>query len=98
MLEVVTPAEFLRAPIGRCVRGPTYLVWCVDPALCGATYWGRPSEADANAVVQLFAIDEHPLMPVPFDVLTDARRVRTVDGAACGVLARHLRRKSADYA
>jgi serine/threonine-protein kinase len=98
MLARATAPEFLRAPVGRYVRGPTYVVWCVDGALCGATYWGRPSESDARAAVRLFAIDEHPEMRAPFDVLTDARRVEALDGAAFGVLARHLRRKSADYA
>ena len=97
-LAATTVDGFLRDPLGRFVRGPTYLVWCADSRLCGATYWGRPNESDAGVVVRLLAIEGHPAMIAPFDVLTDARHIRSVDPAAFGVLAHHLRAKRDDYA
>ena len=93
-----TVEDFLYAPIGRFVKGATFLVWCHDPTLCGAIYWDVPSEEDTRALLPLYEIDRHPCMSRPFDVLTDARYVRGVDPAAFWVLINYLRRRLPEYA
>jgi AraC-like DNA-binding protein len=87
---------FLDSPIGRFVRGPTYLVWCFDEALCGSALWGRPTEQDAHALVRLF--DRDPTRDRPYDAVTDTRDLEVVDPAGFAVLADYLRRRMPEYA
>jgi AraC-like DNA-binding protein len=90
--------EFLREPVGRYVRGPSFLVWCSSPTLCGALYWGTQNEADVRALRELYEIDRHPRMERPLDVLTDGRHVSGLDPLAFGLLEDYLRRRVGQFA
>jgi AraC-like DNA-binding protein len=98
LLRAASADEFLRDPVGRCVRGPTYLVWCFDPTICGTLYWGRPTESQARALLPLLGIDAHPAMRPPIDVLTDCRWVRRIDLAAFRVVRSYACTRIVDYA
>src|SRR5580658_3454640 len=91
MRPVAEPDAFRAAPLGRYCAGPCWVVWCWDESLCGSIVWGRPSEAEARALVRMFDI-EAALTP-PFDVVTDSSRMELVSPAAFAVVAEYLRRR-----
>jgi len=90
--------EFARAPVGRFVRGHSYVVWVADPTLLGAVYHGVPSVADVREFVPLLDISNHPHMQTPIDMFTDARRVRGLDDSAYRVLVSSVRQRLPDLA
>lgn len=45
--------EFLRAPVGACIAGPTYLMWCAAPDLVGTIQWGTPEERDVHDMLAI---------------------------------------------
>ena len=73
------PAEFASAPVGRCIIGPTYLIWCDSPELQGAIVWG---ELDERAVRDMLAIGKfvhHPEIAERRRVLVDCRDLLRID-------------------
>ncbi|HEY2509964.1 MAG TPA: helix-turn-helix domain-containing protein [Polyangiaceae bacterium] len=91
-LAPAPPGEFLRDPLGRYVRSETgYLIWCRDPSLCGAAYWNSPEVSPL--LLELLALDRHPRMVRPFDVLTDTRRVSDLHDGAFRTLASYIRQR-----
>ena len=79
------PAVFVRAPVGHlCVVGTAFL-WCASPSLAGAFLWGRQSEAETRAILEIFDLGLRAMSP-SFDVILDTRGVEAVDPVPLGVL------------
>ena len=83
--------EFVADPIGRYQLGRTHLVWCHSPTLCGSIHWGRPTDADAAALVRRFELSVHPALAGGFDNLIDARAMESFDWPAFGVVSDYVR-------
>lgn len=97
VLSPSTARAFLQEPVGRVVKNSAgYMVWCSDPSLCGAAYWGRP--AASRALWELLGIDGHPRLARPVDVLTDTRCVRDLDESAFRALAGYVRNRLPELA
>lgn len=91
-LLVSTHADFIRDPLGRVAFGSRFLIWCDGPALCGAAYWGNQTLEDAWTVFPLIrAIEGHPRMVPPFDVLSDGSRVLDIERPAFQVVEDYVR-------
>jgi AraC-like DNA-binding protein len=72
-------AAFMAAPIGHCIVGPQYLIWCDAPDLQGVIVWG---ELDARAIHDMMAIGrfiEHSAIARRRRVLVDCRDIERVD-------------------
>jgi AraC-like DNA-binding protein len=85
--------DFVANPVGRYQIGRTHLVWCHSAALCGSVHWGRPTDADAAALVRRLEICRHPAMAGGFDNIIDARAMESFDWPAFGVVSDFVRRR-----
>jgi AraC-like DNA-binding protein len=72
-------AEFLRAPLGRAIAGPTFLIWCHAPDLAGSIQWGVPDEHDVVAMMDALEFIRHPELAAQGAVLMDCRAIERVD-------------------
>jgi AraC-like DNA-binding protein len=73
------PAEFLGRPIGRCVVGRTFAIWCGAPDLTGTILWGVPDERDVREYVSLLEHARHPDMSADRRAIMDCRAIERVD-------------------
>lgn len=74
--------DFVAAPIGRCVLGPTFLVWCATPDLQGTIIWGTLDEQALRGLVEVGAYEAHPALSKRRRVLLDCQSVAHVDADA----------------
>jgi AraC-like DNA-binding protein len=65
-------------PVGRFRVGPTYVVWCASPTLCGSVHWGRPSQRDVRELMQLFD-PVHSALDGGHDFVMDTHALDSVD-------------------
>lgn len=72
--------DYVAAPIGRCVVGPTYLMWCASPDLQGAIVWGVLDERSVREMMSIGQIIHHPALARRRRVLVDCAEVIRVDG------------------
>jgi AraC-like DNA-binding protein len=61
--------------------------------LCGSIHWGRPTDADAAALVRRLEIAVHPALGSGFDNIIDARAMESFDWPAFGVVSDFVRRR-----
>jgi AraC-like DNA-binding protein len=89
-----TYADFLAdptaSPVGRCIVGPSYVVWCHERSLLGASVFGRPTEADAQQMVRIFDGNRHPAIAGSHDQISDGRYIESVDPAAFACVAAYM--------
>ena len=74
--------DFASAPLGRCIVGPTYLVWCATPDLQGANIWGTLDELALRELVAIGRYESHPGLAKRRRVLVDCQDVAHVDADA----------------
>lgn len=74
--------DFVSAPIGRCVLGPTYLVWCATPELQGAIIWGTLDEPALRGLMDVSRYESHAALARRRRVLIDCHAVAHVDADA----------------
>jgi AraC-like DNA-binding protein len=74
--------EWLTDPVGACVLGPTWALWCHSPDLCGSLHWGRPGEKDLEPLVEALEFICLPLFDGGADILQDNRRIERLDADA----------------
>ncbi|MFO0550147.1 MAG: helix-turn-helix transcriptional regulator [Polyangiaceae bacterium] len=80
--------SFFDAPIGRYVRGDTWLFACVRADLYATFLAGRPTEAELDALTRVYQV---PLAArEAHAILFDATRVHTLDTAAFDTLLGHF--------
>ena len=72
-------AEFLRAPLGCAVAGPSFLIWCHGPALAGSIQWGAPDARDVASMMDALEFIRHPSLAEQGAVLMDCRAIERVD-------------------
>jgi AraC-like DNA-binding protein len=97
MREAESIDAFLRDPVGRCVAGTDWLVWCNDPTLAGSALWARPGESSARELVRAWSHGSRPGMASSFDVITDGRDLHGIDPLAFEVVAADLRARMTEY-
>jgi AraC-like DNA-binding protein len=85
--------DYVAEPVGRYQVGRTHVVWCHSPTLCGSIHWGRPTDADARALVRRLEFGLHPGLAGGFDNIMDARAMETFDWPAFGVVSNFVREK-----
>ncbi len=73
-------AEFMAAPIGRCVIGPSFVIWCAAPDLAGTILWGALDDHDVREMMQVGEFIRHPSISGSRCALVDARDLERVDG------------------
>jgi AraC-like DNA-binding protein len=76
---------FVASPIGRYLRGRTYLVWCRGPRLFGSVHWSRSQMAEILELLQIVRAVHR--LAAPIDVVTDARHVESTPGVVGADLA-----------
>lgn len=74
------PSDFLSAPVGRCVVGPAFVVWCASPDLVGVIQWGMLDEPGLRNVVELVERVRHPELRPAGRLLVDFREITNVSG------------------
>jgi AraC-like DNA-binding protein len=90
--------EFVATPVGRYVSGRGWVLWCVDPSLCGSIVWGRLDDADIGHVLRPFESLFSPQMAPRCCVLTEASRLCGLDPAAFARFAAFLERRRPELA
>ena len=85
--------DFVRDPVGAFQAGRTHVVWCHSPTLVGTVHWGRPTDADARALVRRLDLCLHPALAHGFDVVQDSRATESFDAGAFQVLSRYVRER-----
>jgi len=89
---IATLDGFLRAPIGRYFIGRRYLVWCDRPALAGCHLHGRLERDDLVELSRFMRWRAAAAgMAVPFDIVSDCRRVDALDAAGYRYMAQSFR-------
>lgn len=71
--------EFVAEPIGRCVLGPTYVIWCATPEVHGAIIWGTVDELALRNMMAIGRFILHPSLAKRRRLLVDCRDVTRVD-------------------
>lgn len=89
--------DFVAEPVGRFQTGRTHLVWCHSPTLCGSVHWGRPTDADAHALVRRLELSLHPALARGFDGIMDARAMESFDWPAFGVVSEYVRERLGEW-
>ncbi len=80
-------AEFVKAPVGRCIAGRTWLYFYARVDLCGFLVWGKPTPEDLE---RLMAAARVELGSAPHVSLIDARRVEGADPRGFKVLQHYV--------
>lgn len=84
--------ELLDDPVRRWLSFGSGIFWCVDPALCGFTLWGRPGLDDTRALLRV--LDGNDRLAPRFAVLQDGHRMEAVDAESIPVLVDWLARNN----
>lgn len=71
--------EFVADPIGRCVLGPTYAIWCATPDLQGAILWDAVDELALRSMMAVGRFILHPGLARRRRLIVDCRDVTRVD-------------------
>ncbi|HEY5949561.1 MAG TPA: helix-turn-helix transcriptional regulator [Kofleriaceae bacterium] len=91
------PDEFVASPVGRCVIGPSFAIWCYAPDLHGATLWGEVDERSLREMMAIGRFSQHPAMGSRRRVLTDCRDVERPDAAVLLGFVDSAREQLADW-
>jgi AraC-like DNA-binding protein len=82
-VKASTRARFFEAPVGRYVRGRSWIFACPCEGLFATFLAGSPEEDDLDALGRSYAV---PAAKAPHTVLFDGSRVDHVDARALGSL------------
>lgn len=91
------PEEFLAAPVGRCIVGATFAIWCHSPELQGSIVWG---ELDERTIREMFAIGrfiERPEFDRPRRSLSDVHAIERADADVVMGFVQAARARVADW-
>jgi AraC-like DNA-binding protein len=79
MMLTTDAEEFVAAPIGRCVVGATFAIWCDSPDLQGAIIWGAITDHAIRDMLAVGLFARHPALAARRRLLIDCRGVERVD-------------------
>jgi AraC-like DNA-binding protein len=82
-----TRASFFEAPVGRFLRGTSWIFACPSDGLYVTLLGGRPGEVELGALARSYAV---PAAKTSHSVLFDGSRVEEVDARALGMLLDHF--------
>jgi AraC-like DNA-binding protein len=60
LVATYDPDEFAASPVGRCIVGATFALWCHSPELQGAILWGVLDERTLGEMTRIAAL-AHPV-------------------------------------
>jgi AraC-like DNA-binding protein len=88
--------EFKAAPIGRCIVGASFAIWCGTSDLQGSIVWGELDEQSIREMIAIGDFIDHRDIAKRRRVLTDCRDVErqdldVVDGFIASARDRHTR-------
>jgi len=72
-------AEFVAAPLGRCIVRPTFAIWCATPELQGSLLWGTLDERVIAEMMKVGEFIHHREIAPARRVITDLREVERAD-------------------
>jgi AraC-like DNA-binding protein len=55
LIRTYDPQEFMAAPVGRCIIGSSFAIWCHSPELQGSILWGK---LDDQSIREMFEIGQ----------------------------------------
>lgn len=70
---------FIAAPVGRCIVGPTYAIWCAAPDLVGSIIWGALEAQSIREMIAIGGFVKHPSLAARRFALTDCRGIESAD-------------------
>jgi AraC-like DNA-binding protein len=85
------PGDFVRDPIGRCVAGETFVMWCATSDLVGSIQWGTLRADEIRLMFEHMQAARHPDFAPKGRVLMDCRDLTRVDPDAFAAFAEHAR-------
>jgi AraC-like DNA-binding protein len=74
--------SWLTDPVGACMLGTTWALWCHSPTLCGSIQWGRPAESELEPLAASLEFICRAEFDGGVDVLMDNSRVERLDADA----------------
>ncbi|MEP6864207.1 MAG: helix-turn-helix transcriptional regulator [Deltaproteobacteria bacterium] len=72
-------AEFVAAPIGRCIVRPTFAIWCAAPALQGSLLWGVLEPQVIADMMKIGEFIHHRDIAPARRVISDLREIERAD-------------------
>lgn len=72
-------AEMIAAPLGRCMVGTTFVVWCAAPDLQGSIFWGTLEESTIREAAAIGEFLRHPAISRHRRALTDCSAVERIE-------------------
>jgi AraC-like DNA-binding protein len=72
--------EFAAAPIGRCIIGANFVIWCAAPDLQGTIVWGTLDERSVREMMQVGQFIRHPDIAPRRRAIADCRDLERIDG------------------
>jgi AraC-like DNA-binding protein len=72
-------AVFAASPVGRCILGPGYAIWCAAPDLHGSILWGSLQERSIRDMMEIGAFIHRPEIASRRRSLTDCRELERAD-------------------
>lgn len=81
--------EYRVRPVGTYLRGPTFIVWWLNPGLNGISFWGRPEAAHIATVIAAIESEFGPGLGRHASII-DARFMDGVDPGAFNRLSRYV--------
>jgi AraC-like DNA-binding protein len=79
LVATYDPDEFAAAPIGRCIVGATFAIWCHSPELQGALLWGTLDERAVVEMLHIAGFARHASLSSRRRLLIDCRDVDRVE-------------------
>src|SRR5262245_65072455 len=79
MLVTHDPEEFAAAPIGRCIAGASFLIWCYAPDLQGSVVWGTHDERSIREMMAVGRFIHHADIAPRRRAIADCREVERID-------------------
>ena len=72
-------AQMKAAPVGHCLVGTTFVVWCATPELQGSIFWGALDESTVREVLAVGDFIRNPVISSRRRALTDCSAVERVE-------------------
>jgi AraC-like DNA-binding protein len=92
-----TVDDFLRAPVGRCYAGRSFVYFYPDESFCGFRLGGEPTDADVDELVRVLDATRRPGTR-PYLSLVDTAPLRRVEPSVFARMADYQAARMASYA
>lgn len=73
------PADFIASPVGRCIVGSSFAIWCAAPDLQGSILWGTLEGRTIRDMMEIGKFIHQPQIAERRRSLTDCRELERAD-------------------